>query len=67
MDFASHTLTLKLLIYVALVLGFHIQIGFLLPMAQGVRLRSNGSLMTYYFLWVIHFVFAALQIKHGYP
>ena len=62
-----HTLTLKLLIYVVLALTIHIQIGFTLPISQGIKLVKNGSLMTYYFLWIIHFVFAALQIKHGYP
>jgi hypothetical protein len=67
MDFAMHTLTLKLVIYAVLVLAVHVQIGFLLPIPQGVKLAKNGSLMTYYFLWVLHFVFAALQIKHGYP
>ena len=60
MDFAMHTLTLKMVIYAVLVFAFHIRVGFTLPIAQGVKLAKNSSLMTYYFLWVIHFVFAAL-------
>jgi hypothetical protein len=66
-DLATHTLTVKIVLYAFLVIIFHVQIGFTMPISQGVKLDKNTSLTIYYFLWVTHFVFAGLQIKHGYP
>ena len=66
-EWAQHTLTMKLMIYVTLVLFVHIQCGFYFPIKQGIKLNNNLSLLFYYMLWVLHLVYASLQIKHGYP
>lgn len=66
-DIASHALTVKILMYIGLTLWIHIEIGFILPIHQGIKLSKNFSLLVYYGLWVAHFIFAALQIRDGYP
>jgi len=66
-DWSQHTLTIKLIIYVVLVVFVHVQCGFYFPISQGIKLNNNLSLLFYYTLWVLHLVYAGLQIKHGYP
>lgn len=66
-EFSKHTLAVKLILYLIEVLVIHIVIAFKLPIQQGTTLWSHGSLLVFYFLWVAHWVYAALQIKHGYP
>ena len=66
-DWTKHTLTFKLVIYVLLVAWVHIYGGFVMPAKQGIRLSKNPALLVNYLLWVCHFIFAGLQLKHGYP
>ena len=66
-DLAKHTLTFKLVLYVLLVIFVHIFIGFVMPARQGIKLSQNIALFINYLLWMCHFLYAALQLKHGYP
>lgn len=67
MDWSKHTLTLKLILYIVLVIWVHIYTGFVMPSKQGIKLSKNIALLFNYLLWICHFAFAALQLKHGYP
>lgn len=66
-DWAKHTLTIKLILYTFLVIWVHVYAGFQMPSQQGIRFSKNKALLVNYLLWCCHFVYAGLQIKHGYP
>ena len=66
-EWSKHALTFKILLYAGLVVYVHVWIGFVLPARQKIKLSKNPALLIDYLLWVAHFAFAALQIKHGYP
>ena len=59
-DWAKHTVTVKLILYVLLVLWIHIYAGFIMPSQQGIRFSKNKALLANYLLWCLHLVFAGL-------
>lgn len=66
-DWAKHVLTFKLALYLVLVIWVHVSTGFMMPANQGIKLSKNIALLVNYLLWISHFAYAAVQLKHGYP
>ena len=66
-EFTKHALSVKLGIYVVLVVMIHFLLGFYLPIKQGTTLHQHTALWIFYLMWVAHFLYAGLQIKYGYP
>lgn len=65
-DWSKHILLIRFIIYITEVVIIHVLFAFVWPF-RGLRLSVNFSVKMYYLLWVIHFIFSALQIRYGYP
>ena len=66
-EISTHSMLIKLILHVFLVIFVHVTICFQLPYSSKVFFIDNAYLCICYILFCFYFYFSAMQIKCGYP
>lgn len=60
---ARHQLTIKLSLHVTLAIGFHVVLGFFIPLVNATTMSSNFSLSLMYLFCMAYLYTSALQVR----